>query len=180
MLDLDYDVLRREVQEEMLQQLGTYEINDTDTNIQIVEDIRKAIDGIADGVIPSASHIAQVTVAANENLQIRDFLMGVQLEKDIDFVGEYVQLLSEVVTKEQAVPLATIFCGYLYQLSEVDTAKIMLDEVISINPDYALAKLLKRVFDAQWPPTNFAEMAQQLHHKVIDTIYERKTNDSNN
>jgi hypothetical protein len=174
------DALRREVQEEMLQQLGTYEINNTDTNIQIVEDIRKAIDGIADGVIPSASHIAQVTVAANENLQIRDFLMGVQLEKDIDFVGEYVQLLSEVVTKEQAVPLATIFCSYLYQLSEVNTAKIMLDEVISINPDYALAKLLKRVFDAQWPPASFAEMAQQLHHKVIDTIYERETNDSNN
>jgi hypothetical protein len=174
------DALRREVQEEMLQQLGTYEINNTDTNIQIVEDIRKAIDGIADGVIPSALHIAQVTVAANENLQIRDFLMGVQLEKDIDFVGEYVQLLSEVVTKEQAVPLATIFCSYLYQLSEVNTAKIMLDEVISINPDYALAKLLKRVFDAQWPPASFAEMAQQLHHKVIDTIYERETNDSNN
>jgi hypothetical protein len=179
-LDLDYDVLRREVQEEMLQQLGTYEINDTDTNIQIVEDIRKAIDGIADGVIPSASHIAQVTVAANENLQIRDFLMGVQLEKDIDFVGEYVQLLSEVVTKEQAVPLATIFCSYLYQLSEVDTAKIMLDEVISINPDYALAKLLKRVFDAQWEPKLFRSMSEQLHHKVIDTIYERETNDSNN
>ena len=180
MLDLDYDVLRREVQEEMLEQLRTYEINDTDTNIQIVEDIRKAIDGIADGVIPSASHIAQVTVAANENLQIRDFLMGVQLEKDIDFVGEYVQLLSEVVTKEQAVPLATIFCGYLYQLSAVDTAKIMLDEVISINPDYALAKLLKKVFDAQWPPASFAQMAQELHHKVVDTIYERETNDSNN
>lgn len=180
MLDLNYDVLRREVQEEMLQQLGTYEINDTDTNIQIVEDIRKAIDGIADGVIPSALHIAQVTVAANENLQIRDFLMGVQLEKDIDFVGEYVQLLSEVVTKEQAVPLATIFCGYLYQLSAIDTAKIMLDEVISINPDYALAKLLKRVFDAQWPPASFAQMAQELHHKVVDTIYERETNDNNN
>jgi hypothetical protein len=179
-LDLDYDVLRREVQEEMLQQLETYEINDTDTNIQIVEDIRKAIDGIADGVIPSALHIAQVTVAANENLQIRDFLMGVQLEKDIDFVGEYVQLLSEVVTKEQAVPLATIFCSYLYQLSEVDTAKIMLDEVISINPDYALAKLLKRVFDAQWEPKLFRSMSEQLHHKVIDTIYERETNDSNN
>ena len=180
MLELDYDVLRREVQEEMLQQLGTYEINDTDTNIQIVEDIRKAIDGIADGVIPSALHIAQVTVAANENLQIRDFLMGVQLEKDIDFVGEYVQLLSEVVTKEQAVPLATIFCSYLYQLSEVDTAKIMLDEVISINPDYSLAKLLKRVFDAQWEPKLFRSMSEQLHHKVIDTIYERETNDSNN
>jgi len=179
-LELDYDVLRREVQEEMLQQLGTYEINDTDTNIQIVEDIRKAIDGIADGVIPSALHIAQVTVAANENLQIRDFLMGVQLEKDIDFVGEYVQLLSEVVTKEQAVPLATIFCSYLYQLSEVDTAKIMLDEVISINPDYSLAKLLKRVFDAQWEPKLFRSMSEQLHHKVIDTIYERETNDSNN
>lgn len=180
MLDLDYDVLRMKVQDEMLQQLRTYEINDTDTNIQIVEDIRKAIDGIADGVIPSASHIAQVTVAANENLQIRDFLMGVQLEKNIDFVGEYVQLLSEVVTKEQAVPLATIFCSYLYQLSAVDTAKIMLDEVISINPDYALAKLLKRVFDAQWPPASFAEMAQELHHKVVDTIYERETNDNNN
>jgi hypothetical protein len=172
MIDIDnLDALRDEVKRELDIQEGTYNLDDRDTNVRIVEDIRKAIDGVADGVIPSAKHIAEVTIATNENLQIRDFLMGVQLEKDIDYVGQYISLLGNVTVKDKAIPLATIFCGYLYQVEEIEQAKNMLVEVLVINPEYSLAKLLSRVFDSGWAPSEFSKMAQQLHHKVVDTIY---------
>lgn len=180
MLDLDYDLLRDEVKQQLTAQEGTYNPDDRDTNVRIVENIRKAIDGLADGVIPSAQHIAEVAIATNENLQIRDFLMGVQLEKDIDYVGQYISLLGNVIVKDKAVPLATVFCGYLYQVEETEQAKSMLIEVLNLNPDYALAKLLSRVFLAEWPAGAFKQMAEELHTKVVDTIYAIDTQEVNN
>lgn len=180
MLDINYDTLRNEVKDELIKQEGTYNPDNRDTNVRIVEDIRKAIDNVADGVIPSAQHIAEVAIATNENLQIRDFLMGVQLEKDIDYVGQYISLLGNVIVKDKAVPLATVFCGYLYQVEETEQAKSMLIEVLNLNPDYALAKLLNRVFLAEWPAGAFKQMAEELHTKVVDTIYAIETKEINN
>jgi hypothetical protein len=180
MIDTDYDLLRDEVKQQLSTQEGTYNPDDRDTNVRIVEDIRKAIDGVADGIVPSAQHIAEVAIATNENLQIRDFLMGVQLEKDIDYVGEYISLLGNVIVKETAIPLATVFSGYLYQIEKIDEAKAMIDEVLTIRPDYPLAGLLNRVFLAQWEPSELKKMALQLHHKVVDDIYALDTKEIDN
>lgn len=180
MQDLDYDTLRIEVKDELIKQEGKYNPNDRDTNVRIVEDIRKAIDGVADGVIPSAQHIAEVAIATNENLQIRDFIMGIQLEKDVDYVGQYISLLGNVIVKDKAVPLATIFCGYLYQIEEKEQAKSMLLDVLNLNPDYSLAKLLQKVFAAEWPISVLKEMAEQLHSKVVDGIYAIDTEEIDN
>ena len=180
MIDTDYDLLRNEVKSELINQEGRYNPSDRDTNVRIVEDIRKAIDAIADGVIPSATHIAEVAIATNANLQIRDFIMGVQQEKDINYVGEYISLLGNVIVKDKAIPLATVFCGYLYQTEEIEQAKTMLLEVLTLNPDYPLAKLFSRVFQAEWPANEFAKMTQQLHSSVVDTIYAIETEEVTN
>jgi len=176
------DILREEVKSELINQEGRYNWQDRDMNVRIVEDIRVAIDKLADGVTPSAQHIAEVAIATNQNLQIRDFIMGVQLEKDIDYVGKYLELLGNVITKQTAIPLATIFCGYLYQVEQKDYAVKFLDEILEMNPEYPLAKLLYKVFAAEWPASVFKQMTEQLHPKVIDTIYaidgEEITNDN--
>jgi len=179
-IDTDYDLLREQVKSELLTQDGKYNPDDRDTNVRIVEDIRKAIDAVADGIVPSATHIAEVAIATNANLQIRDFIMGVHLEKDIDYIGQYISLLGNVIVKDKAVPLATVFCGYLYQTEEIEQAKTMLLEVLTLNPDYALAKLLARVFAAEWAPSEFSKMAQVLHSKVVDTIYAIDTEEVSN
>lgn len=175
---IDLDTLRNEVTSELTKQDGKYNMDDRDTNIRIVEDIRKAIDELADGVTPSAQHIAEVAIATNENLQIRDFLMGVQLEKDIDYVGEYIALLGNVIVKDKVIPLATVFSGYLYQREERERAELMLSEVLNNQPDYALANLLARVYAANWPAESFKTMAEQLHSQVVDTIYAIDTEES--
>jgi hypothetical protein len=171
MVEIDYDLLREQVKSELINQEGRYNPNDRDTNVRIVENIRVAINELADGTIPSAQHIAEVAIATNENLQIRDFIMGVQQEISIDYVGEYISLLGNVIVKDKAVPLATVFCGYLYQVEEIEEAKTMLLQVLTLSPEYPLAKLLYRVFTAEWPSSELGKMAQMLHSKVVDTIY---------
>ena len=180
MVEIDYDLLREQVKSELINQEGRYNPDDRDTNVRIVENIRVAINELADGNIPSAQHIAEVAIATNENLQIRDFIMGVQQEINIDYVGEYISLLGNVIVKDKAVPLATVFCGYLYQVEEIEEAKTMLLQVLTLNPEYPLAKLLSRVFDAQWAPSEFGKMAQTLHSKVVDTIYAIEVEEVNN
>jgi hypothetical protein len=180
MVEIDYDLLREQVKSELINQEGRYNPNDRDTNVRIVENIRVAINELADGTIPSAQHIAEVAIATNENLQIRDFIMGVQQEINIDYVGEYISLLGNVIVKDKAVPLATVFCGYLYQVEEIEEAKTMLLQVLTLNPEYPLAKLLSRVFDAQWEPSELGKMAQKLHPKVVDTIYAIEVEEINN
>jgi hypothetical protein len=180
MVEIDYDLLREQVKSELIDQEGKYNPDDRDTNVRIVENIRVAINELADGTIPSAQHIAEVAIATNENLQIRDFIMGVQQEINIDYVGEYISLLGNVIVKDKAVPLATVFCGYLYQVEEIEEAKTMLLQVLTLNPEYPLAKLLSRVFDAQWAPSEFGKMAQTLHSKVVDTIYAIDVEEVNN
>ena len=145
MVEINYDLLREQVKSELINQEGKYNPDDRDTNVRIVENIRVAINELADGTIPSAQHIAEVAIATNENLQIRDFIMGVQQEINIDYVGEYISLLGNVIVKDKAVPLATVFCGYLYQVEEIEEAKTMLLQVLTLNPEYALAKLFCRL-----------------------------------
>lgn len=172
------DTLREEVKSELVNQAGKYNPDDRDVNVRIVEDIRTAINELADGVIPSAEHIAEVAIATNDNLQIRDFLMGVQLETSMDYVGEYISLLGNVIEKEKAIPLATVFCGYLYQTEQKESALKFLDNVLEIKSDYPLALLLKRVFQSEWPPSELQKMAEMLHPKVVDGIYNVKNGDS--
>jgi hypothetical protein len=172
------DTLREEVKSELINQSGRYNPDDRDVNVRIVEDIRTAINDLADGVIPSAEHIAEVAIATNDNLQIRDFLMGVQLETSMDYVGEYISLLGNVIEKEKAIPLATVFCGYLYQTEQKEYALKFLDNVLEIKSDYPLALLLQRVFQSEWPPSELQKMAEMLHPKVVDGIYNVRNGDS--
>ncbi len=172
MIDLDAEFMREDVKLEINKLDGKYNPLDRDTNVRIVEDVRKAIDNIADGVIPSAKHIAEIAIATNENLQIRDFLMGLRLEKDTDYIGTYLSVIGNVITKDKCIPIATVFTTYLYEAEEMEYAKEFLDKVLENNPDYPLAKLLKRVYDAQWPASQMREMAIKLHDSILENIYE--------
>jgi hypothetical protein len=172
MLDLSAEFLREDVKTEINELDGKYNPFDRDTNVRIVEDIRKAIDNIADGVVPSAKHIAEVAIATNDNIQMRDFLMGLRVEKDMDYVGTYLSVIGNVITKDKCIPIATVFTTYLYEANERDYAQEFLDKVLETNPEYSLAKLLKRVYNAQWSGSEMREMAVKLHDSILNNIYE--------
>jgi len=174
------EAIRNEILSELLLAKESYNPDSKDDNIRIVEDVRKAVDEMADGINPSAKHIAELAVAAKENIQVRDFLMGLRAEKDFKFVGEYLEYMVELIKKDYSYPLATVLTTYFYEHGASDTAKDLLDQVLDIDPEYALGKLLQRVYAAEWPAESMADMAKELHHKIIDTIYETEESDDNN
>ncbi len=174
------EAIRNEVLSELLLAQESYNPDSKDDNIRIVEGVRKAVDEMADGINPSAKHIAELAVAAKENLQIRDFLMGLRAEKDFKFVGEYLEYMVELIKKDYSYPLAAVLTTYFYEYGASDTAKDLLDQVLDTDPEYALGKLLQRVYAAEWPAEEMGNMARQLHQKVVNVIYEIEESDDDN
>jgi hypothetical protein len=176
--------LRAEVDIELLAQTGLYNPEDKETNVRIINDIRASLCNMRANIAPEAKHIAEVAIATNENLQIRDFLMGINTEaSDTTFspedVYEYLLLIGTTVNKNIAVPVATVFAAHLYERDKAD-AKNAIQEVLSVNPEYSLANLLNRVFNADIDADFLKVMASDLHSQVLNIIYEKETDDDSN
>lgn len=164
--------MRNAVISELLIADNEYNPDNKADNISVVEDIRKAVLDMADGVSPSAQHIAKVAVATNKNIQVRDFIMGLRQEVDYRFVGAYLEYVTELIKKDYAAPLATVLSSYFYEAGDSEQTEELLQQVLEVDPEYSLAKLLMRVVKAGWGGDSMATMAKELHQKVVDGIYE--------
>lgn len=149
-----------------------YDWRDTERNLRLVDEIRNSIETLNfdDNVVPSAAHIAEVAVACKNFFHLRDFLMGVRTEKHPAQVALYLNLLKDTLDDEHAVPFATVLSSYLYQFDMREEAQKELSIALAIDPDYSLAMLLKRVYDAQWPSSMMEQMAEDLHANVLEAI----------
>lgn len=166
------DEIRNAVNSALLIADNDYNPDSKADNVSIVEEIRKVVSDMADGGTPSPEHIAKVAVATNKNIQVRDFIMGLREEVDYRFVGQYLQYITELIKKDYAAPLATVLSSYFYEAGDAEQTEELLEQVLEVDPEYSLAKLLMRVVKAGWPGESMASMAKELHQQVIDKIYE--------
>ena len=68
-------------------------------------------------------------------------------------------------------PVATLFSAVNYERGDGSMASKALDMAFADQANYPLAKLLKRVYAAGWPPESFAKMRTELHPKVVATLF---------
>lgn len=167
--------LRAEVLLALPDAISNYKDN-KETNVRIVEEVRATIKDLADGIIPNANHIAELASAVNENIQMRDFLMGLRSEEAIaPYVYQYLELVGGVLIKEAAVPVVTVFSTYLYEIGEKEAAQNLIQDVLETNPKYSLARLLEQTYKSNAPTDMLANMAKELHKSVLANIYEKET-----
>ena len=163
-------------QEEVLQVIKTLEDIDysEETGMDKVKSLAlsvyDSVDNYSNGVEPTTEQIAEFTIAMHKNLSFRDFIMGLPNDKDIDYVGEWVGFMGSVTPKEYAAPIVTIFSALLYEHEQSGEAYYHLEYAQELDPNYSLALLLERVFNANWPVEKFIQMRNQLHPKVKETI----------
>lgn len=109
-----------------------------------------------------------VVFAVNADVQVRDWLLGMPIQYGVEDTLSWFKELVGRLTLEDSVPFLTIQAALHYEAEEQDRAKAILKYVKSIDPDYSLASLLDRVFKANWPISQFAEMRKELHPKVVE------------
>lgn len=106
-----------------------------------------------------------------QDLQVRDYAMGITTSENIDALQSLWQWLMRVAPKGYLAPVATLFAAAAYENGDGALAGRALDRAFADDVTYSLAKLLRRVFAAGWPPESFTRMRGELHPKICAAIF---------
>lgn len=126
-----------------------------------------------DGVMVS-EEIEIFNQAIQADVNFRDLLMGMPKHYEIEkCVGFITYVLGQVEHQDRA-PYLTILSAYAYELGDKISAGKFLGDALEINSEYSLAKLLARVFSADWSADSLAGMRNGLDDKVRATVEEQR------
>jgi hypothetical protein len=104
------------------------------------------------------------------DIQVRDYALGLLDPATPDKFRPALSMLLEAAPTdtEYINAPACLFAALEYEQDNKKDAFIMLSNA---SEDYSLAKLLTRVFTANWPATAFGNMRNELHPKVTAGIF---------
>lgn len=105
------------------------------------------------------------------DLQVRDYALGVHNEDTYDLFFTMWRELLRLAPVGFVAPIACIVAAMAYEGGDGALAQKALDRAIEDGDQYPLAALLRRVFNAGWPPESFAAMRAELHPKVVAAIF---------
>jgi hypothetical protein len=110
---------------------------------------------------------AALIFALNTDLQVRDYAMGLNRASDKHYQAWYTLMNRAPLNYKSAQ--ACLASQVRYEQGITPEAIMLLTHA---DTQYALTQLLKRVYEAGWNPTSFADMRAQLHPKVVEGIFQ--------
>lgn len=105
-------------------------------------------------------------------VQVRDYALGIHNEENYDLYFALWRDLIRMAPEGYVAPIACILAAMAYENGDGALAQRALDRAFLDDEMYPLAGLLRRVFNAGWPPESFAAMRAELHPKVVATIFQ--------
>lgn len=137
---------------------------------EAVELINDSIMTFNDG-LPSAD-ISQIIYAINNEIQIRDYLLGLPATFPIETCQAFMSYISDSVDGADRYSVDTINSAYFFETENMPMAFMLLATALDTKSDYSLALLLKRVYEAGWSSNSFRKMREELHDKVVVMLEE--------
>lgn len=122
----------------------------------------------------SAETISKITYAVNNELQVRDYLIGLPLTYSLDTCKSFMTYLTESAEESQRYSFLTVNALYYYEAEETDVATLMIILALNIDEDYPLAKLVEKVIMAGWATDSITAMRNELHPIVVAKLTEMK------
>lgn len=121
-----------------------------------------------------ASEVSLVArmIGRMSDVQVRDYALGVHSEDSFDLYFAMWRELLRKAPRGFVAPIACIVASMSYESGDGALAQKALDRALADDERYPLAGLLRRVFNAGWPPEAFAQMRAELHPKVVAAIFE--------
>jgi len=159
------------------EQVNTFYISDDAEEIAElrrdgVETMDLLLDEFRMGHGASEKLLAARMIGRMSDVQVRDYALGVHDEDTYDLYFTMWRELLRMAPRGFVAPIACIVAAMAYEGGDGALAQKALDRAIGDDDRYPLAGLLRRVFNAGWPPHSFAEMRAELHPKVIAAIFE--------
>ena len=137
-----------------------------------VETMDLLLDEYRTGRGPSDKTLVARMIGRMSDVQVRDYALGVHSEDTYDLYFTMWRELLRLAPRGFVAPIACIVAAMAYESGDGALAQKALDRAIADDEHYPLALLLRRVFNAGWPPQSFAQMRAELHPKVIASIFE--------
>lgn len=135
---------------------------------QYIEQFLTEFDNIAGRTDePEYVEFCAAAINALRDIQVRDYVLGIINKDNVKTVCKALNNLASVTPKEYSAPVDTLLALTYYELDYTETALEILEGV----KEYSLATLLTRVFQAGWPKEAFQQMRDELHPKVVATIF---------
>jgi hypothetical protein len=137
-----------------------------------VETMELLLDEFRMGYGPRDKSLVARMIGRMSDVQVRDYALGVHDEDSYDLFFSMWRELIRLAPRGFVSPIACIVAAMAYESGDGALAQKALDRALADDEKYPLAQLLRRVFNAGWPPESFAQMRNELHPKVIATIFE--------
>ena len=160
-----------------MRQVSIFAIDSEDPDIQSlrrdgVETMELLLDCYRTGRGGADRTLVARMIGRMSDIQVRDYALGVHGEDTFDLYFTMWRELMRVAPAGFLAPIAAIVAAMAYESGDGALAHKALDRAVEDCADYPLAGLLRRVFNAGWPPESFAAMRAELHPKVLATIFE--------
>ena len=139
---------------------------------QAIDAIDASIANVSNGIDLNDSTVEAITLAVNNDLQIRDYLIGLPASHDIKECANFIDYLARMAGDNNRYAFDTVNAMYQYELENMEACKRLIASASEINPNYSLLKLITRVLQAGWAPSSFATMRNELAPKVANHIAE--------
>ena len=144
----------------------------TITRGEAIEAIDASIFNVTNGIDLNDSTVEVIVFAVNNDLQIRDYLIGLPNSYTLEECSSFLAYIASKVSDESRYAFDTVNAMYNYELEDVESCKFLISQAYEANPDYSLTKLVSRVLSAGWAFDSFASMRNELAPKVIENINE--------
>ena len=123
--------------------------------------------------LPSAD-ISAIIYSINNDIQIRDYLLGLPDTFPMDTCKAFLSYISDSVDGADRYAVDTVASAYFFETGDIEMAVMLLATALDTKSDYSLALLLKRVVEAGWPADSFRKMREELHPQVILNLEEKQ------
>ncbi len=134
----------------------------------------KAITEWVSSDIADTDDIEIINEAVRADLNFRDVLTGLPNHYELEKCSGFITYFASLVDGLDKVPYISILSAFQFENGDTEGALEMVDKALEINSEYALAKLLKRVYLAGWPVDSFTLMRNELDPKVRSKVLEMK------
>jgi hypothetical protein len=148
------------------------QMNTTITRGEAMDTIDFAIEQFINDMHVKQGTIDLITYAVNNDLQIRDYFLGLPYEFNLPTCVDFVGYLASKTNDSECYAYDTISAMYHIEQGNVELAESLLEIAEKNSPDYNLMKLAKRIISAGWDGKTLEKMREDLHLTVIETIKE--------
>lgn len=136
--------------------------------------VKEAIDTFFTATLlkePVATEVTDKIVAGlKEDLQPRDYLLGLADEYGLSNTMVVIGKMLDLLPEGNKRPLYIVLSALAYEAEDKVGANQYLQKAFDEDMEYPMAKLLFRVYMANWPSDSMAVMRRELHPKVVENL----------